>query len=427
MRASLHRIPALLLLLSVLAGCSGKSLEIDVEPVDSSAATSRQLGWFSRAAIDAWLRWNVYRKTRSGLVALFAIDGQPVYGAAAGWADIEAKTPMTLDTRMRFASMTKPVTAVAAHMLIEEGKLGLDDRVDQYIPEFAEPRVATSQQRNADGNFTTVAAAPAPTIRHLLMFASGIGPGRVADTELGQYWRANGPRNQATGTLGERVAKLGGLPLFEQPGSRWRYGWSADVLARVIEIASDQPFDEFLQQRIFVPLGMRDTRFRYADPHPEEIATVYTQNESGELTAVVNPDNDQYYPEGGSGLISTAQDYLRFSLMLFNGGEYQGVRLLSAMTVRLLSQLHVPDGVLASEGIEGLGWGLGMSVMANAEASVLAGHDGDFGWAGYFGTTFFISPSSGLVGVVLSQNEPGPHSDLPISVYVVQSLAFAGL
>ena len=131
MRAVPHRVPALLLLLGVLAGCSGKSLEIDVEPVVSSAATSRQLSWFNRAAIDAWLRWNVYRGARSGFAALFAIDGQPVYGSAAGWADIEAKTPMTLDTRMRFASMTKPVTAVAAHMLIEEGKLGLDDRIDQ--------------------------------------------------------------------------------------------------------------------------------------------------------------------------------------------------------------------------------------------------------------------------------------------------------
>ena len=172
---------------------------------------------------------------------------------------------------------------------------------------------------------------------------------------------------------------------------------------------------------------MDDTRFRFADPRPGEIATVYTQDEQGELVAVPRPDSDTEYPEGGSGLVSTAQDYLRFALMLWNGGEYGGVRLLREETVQAMTRLHVDSGVLASEDIDGLGWGLGMAVVADADATPFGDRNGDFFWSGYFGTTFFVSPSTGLVGVVLSQNEPGPHSDLPIGVYGVQTLAFLGL
>lgn len=194
--------------------------------------------------MDAYLRWNAWTEARSGFVAMFARDGHPVYATAAGYADIAAQTPMTLDTRMRFASMTKPVTAVAAHILLEEGKLGLDDPVERYIPAMANARVATSHTRGADGAFPTEPADPIPTVRHLLMFSSGVGPGMTGPSDLSRHWKEHGLRSTRTGSLAERVDRIVQHPLFEQPATRWRYGGSADVLARVIEVAAGEPFGE---------------------------------------------------------------------------------------------------------------------------------------------------------------------------------------
>jgi CubicO group peptidase (beta-lactamase class C family) len=407
-------------------GCSGDSLEPGVPPADGASPQVEGLDWWSRAAIDTILRYSVWSGSRSGYVTMFARDGQPVYASAVGWADIDSHRPMALDTRMRFSSMTKPVTAVAAMMLVEQGVLGLDDPVSRYIPAFSDILVATSQARDDNGNFPTVAAEPQLQIRHLLMFASGIGPGRDEPTELWQHWQDNGPRTRAAGSLGDRIEHLATLPLFEHPGQRWRYGWSADVLARVVEVASNQTFDGFLEQQIFQPLGMTATTFMPPLAQRGSFATVYTQDENGDLVALV-PASDTDYPEGGSGLVSTAGDYMRFALMLWNGGEYRGARILQAATVEQMRQLHVPSGVLVEDGIEGVGWGLGMAVTADAEASLIPDRDGDFWWAGYFGTSFFISPKTGLVGIVLSQNEPGPYSDRPITLYIAQALAFAGL
>ena len=223
-----------LFLALALAGCSGKSLPVSVPPVDDSATAAAPLSWWSRAAMNALLRLDVWRGERSGYVALFARDGQPVFATSAGWADIEGAVPMTLDTRMRFASMTKPMTAVAALQLVEQGRLGLDDPVSQYVPAFANARVAVDHSRNADGEFETVPADPVPTVRHLLMFASGVGPGRGKDSDLIRTWQDTGPRSDTVSGMDDWVDQLAQLPLFEQPGTLWRYGWSADVLARVV-------------------------------------------------------------------------------------------------------------------------------------------------------------------------------------------------
>jgi CubicO group peptidase (beta-lactamase class C family) len=287
-------------------------------------------------------------------------------------------------------------------------------------------RVATRHVRDRDDGFATEPVRVPMTIRHLLTFTSGIGPGRDDPTDLWRHWQANGPRTLASGSLADRIDHLATLPLFENPGTRWRYGWSADVLARVVEVASGQAFDTYLQAHIFAPLGMTRTRFLLSLKDRSELASVYTQDENGELVPVT-PESDTDFPEGGSGLVSSASDYLRFALMLWNEGEYRGTRVLRAETVRELRRLHVPTGVLTGEGIDGMGWGLGVAVTADAQASRLPDHDGDVWWAGYLGSTFFVSPDTGLVGVLLSQNEPGPHSDDPIAIYVAQALAFAGL
>jgi len=417
----------------LLCACSGESLDAEIPPATPEAPPAQELAWWSRAAMDATLRFEVWSGRRSGFVAAFARDGRPVHAGAWGWADLERKVPMQLDTRVRIASMTKAVTAVAALLLVEEGRIALDDPVARFVPAFAEARVATSYDARPDGSFATEPADPAPTVRHLLMFASGLGPGMRDAGDLSQHWEEHGLYASEHGSLAERVERLAALPLFEQPGARWRYGASADVLARVVEVAAGEPFDRFLARRIFEPLGMKATAFLPPPDQRRELARVYTQNEDGDLVLAPRETRPLDWTPGGSGLVSTAPDYLRFALMLWNEGSYHGARILSPETVRLMRQPHLSSGVLEAGGpggsmaIEGLGWGLGVSVVVDADATPFTDRDGDFWWAGYFNTTFFVSPESGLVGVVLSQNEPGPHSGLPIGVYVAQGLAFAGL
>ncbi|MAR59806.1 MAG: hypothetical protein CMK34_07365 [Porticoccaceae bacterium] len=406
----------------LMQGCSGKSMELLVPSANQSASVSQNLPWWRRAAMDAFMRYSVWSGSRSGFVTMIAHEGELIYSNAVGWANIETKIPMQLDTKMRFASMTKPVTAVAAMLLIEEGKLGLNDPVSKYIPEFANTRVALNENKSTSGTFDTKPLKNPMVVRHLLLFSSGVGPGYSASTDLMEYWKANGIRSKRPGDLAERVSSLARLPLFEEPGTRWRYGSSADILARVVEVASGENYDKFLTRRIFEPLGMTKTRFRHSVVNQHELAEVYTQSEYGDL-AVAPKLIDVDWNQGGSGLVSTAGDYMRFALMLWNKGHYQGIRILSEATVSEMTRLHLPSGVFAYRGVEGLGWGLGMSVKVGKDGR-LPGHDGDIGWGGYYGTTFFISPNTGLVGIVLSQNELSEFSDgYQKDIYVVQGLA----
>ena len=377
-------------------------------------------------AIDLFLKAGALLGLQSGYVAMFARDGQVVYGTTAGYADIASGTPMTLDTKFRIASMTKPVTATAAMILVEEGRLRLDDPVSTYIPAAANLRVAASQSAAADGTFATTALDRPLTVRDLLTFSSGIG-GADNTSDLDKLWAANNIY-AGSGSLADRVNRIMTLPLFAQPGTQWRYGWSADVLARVVEVASGTPFGDFVTNRILEPLGMTSTEFLSGMSSRDKLATMYTQDASGRLVPVdsARGDSPDWTP-GGSGLVSTAGDYMRFALMLWNGGTYQGTQILKPETVALMTKPQVQSGVLVDQGIEGLGWGLGMAVVVDANATATFDRTGDFWWSGVYGTTFFVSPSTGLVGVVLSQNQTGKYSAVPYVVYLTQALAFLGL
>jgi CubicO group peptidase (beta-lactamase class C family) len=419
-------VPTLLVTMLLVCGCNGQSKELNLPPAQDGLAPPENLAWWSRAAIDALMRFSVWQGSHSGYIALFARDGVPIYSNAVGFKDIASGQDMAMDTHVRIASMTKPITAVAAMSLVEEGALRLDDPVADYLPEFSNLRVATSHSPNADGTFPSKPSTTILRVRHLLMFASGMGPGREDGSALVKYWDDNGIYEQPEGALAERVTAIASFPLLEEPGTRWRYGFSADVLARVIEVVSGQSISDVLQARVLQPLGMEHTRYLPPPADREELATVYTQDQDGKLIEAPLPYDTDWTP-GGGGLVSTATDYMRFALMLWNGGEYQGVRILQQATIDEMRKLHVPDGVLAAEGIEGLGWGLGMAVVADADATMTPDRDGDFWWAGYYGTTFFVSPETGLVGIVMIQNEPSEYSGLPIGVYIAQGLAFAGL
>ena len=397
--------------------------------IDGSDARAEPLAWWSRKAIQGMFDWRVGTGARSGYVAMFARDGEVVFATTAGYADVEREIPMTLDTRLRIASLTKPITAVAAMSLVEEGLLDLDDPVAKYIPTAADLRYATHHERNAEGGFDSLPLPSPLRVRHLLMFASGVGGSRAIgdSSDLGKLWRERGV-SAGSGSLGERVERALALPLFEPPGTAWRYGGSADVLARVLEVAAGRPFPEILRERVFTPLGMGRTEHL---PPPEgqgDLARVYTQDEHGALVLVPKRiDERRDWTPGGSGLVSTVGDYMRFGLMLRNRGSLDGVRVLEEETVALMTRPHVESGVLESQGLDGLGWGLGMSVVVDSERSLTLDRDGDFWWAGYFGTYWAVSPEADLVGVVFSQHEPGPHTDLPFAPGAAMSLALAGL
>jgi CubicO group peptidase (beta-lactamase class C family) len=333
---------------------------------------------------------------------------------------------MRLDTRFRMASMTKPLTATAALILIEEGRLRLDDTVERFIPAASELRVATSHDLDASGRILSVPLARPLTVRDLLTFSAGIGA-RDDVSDLGRLW-AERDIYAGQGSLEDRVDRILTAPLYEQPGERWRYGWSADVLARVVEVAADEPFGQFLARRIFVPLGMSSSSFVPADDEHGKLAQMYTQDEDQNLVVVPVPASEALdWTPGGSGLVAPAGDYMRFALMLWNGGSYDGVRILSRESVAQMTRLQVDSGVLEEEQIDGLGWGFGLAVVADSDATPMSDRSGDYWWSGYYGTTFFVSPETGLVGVVLTQNQPSPHSDRPYPIYLAQAFAFYGI
>jgi CubicO group peptidase (beta-lactamase class C family) len=423
-RRRTHR--SLLAVLACLLAACGELPAVDVPAADSQLEPTSGLPAPVRWGIDAALELSAMASAHSGYVALFAHRGRVVHAKTAGYADLEAKRPMALDTPFRIASMTKPVTAVAGLALIEERLLSLDDPVARYIPAAGGLRVATSTECDAEGVIPTSPLARPLTVRDLFTFTAGIGSGEE-DSDLGRHWREHG-LYAGTGNLAERIDRLMTLPLFEQPGQRWRYGGALDVLGRVMEIASGKPLDEILQSRIFDPLGMTSTRYLSVTERPEELAVVYTQDEDRNLIRVDRTALDAMdWTPGGGGLVSTAGDYMRFALMLWNRGSYDGARILSPETVALMTRPHVADGVLADYDMEGLGWGLGVAVVTDAGATPMIDRNGDFWWSGYLTTNFFVSPEKDLVGIVLAQNEPSPHTPLPYAVYLAPAFAFFGL
>jgi len=414
---------------AVLGACATPSQippETAVPVAGQAGSPARSLSPAWTSAMDAFLDFQVWIGAHSGYVAMFALDGRLVHVKTAGFADIESRRAMDVDTRFRMASMTKPVTAVAALILIEEGRLALDDPVANYIPAAASARVATSVEVAADGRVPTERLRRPLTVRDLLTFRAGIGS-EEDPSPLGRLWAE---RNvyEGGGPLGDRVDRILRLPLYEQPGERWRYGWSADVLGRVVEVAAGEPLARFVRSRILDPLGMRSSEYLSPEIDRSRLATLYTQDEKRRLTPVATEERDaQEWTPGGSGLVSTAPDFMRFALMLWNRGSYDGARILSPASVERMTQAHVCEGVLSDDGIEGLGWGLGIAVVLDSGDTPVIDRDGDFWWSGVYGTTFFVSPSTGLVAIVLAQNEPSEYSRMPIAVFLAPAFAFFGL
>ena len=354
------------------------------------------------ARLSATFREDVERNMIPGAVVLIARGGRVAYAEAFGWRDREAKAPMELDAIFRIASMTKPLTSVAAMILAEEGKLQIAAPLAEYLPEFSNRTVGAER----------VPAKRVMTVQDLLRHTSGLTYAAFGDSPVQMIWRDAQPMTENQ-TSAEMVAKLASLPLMFEPGTTWEYSMSTDVLGRVVEVVSGQNLADFIDARICRPLDLRDTGFAATGERAARVAEPQVDPSTGARPPMRNVTNPGRWASGGGGAVSTTADYTRFCQMLLNGGELDGTRILAPNTVALMAADHLsPDcaygdtarprfGALAPVPEMGYGFGLGFAVRTAAGRCPLPGSVGEYFWGGVLGTSFWIDPVEELVVVAM--------------------------
>jgi len=390
----------------------GLALALIAFPAALSAQARDAFDSSRLARLDAYLQQSVDSQWIAGAVALVLRDGEPVYERAVGWADREAGRRMTPDAIFRIASQTKAITSTAIMMLVEEGRIALNDPVSKWLPSFARTTVASS----ADSGRTLAPARRAITIFDLLTHTAGISYG--TDAHLTARYREAGLGPAAgfgwyTADKNEDVCttmdRLGALPFAAQPGERWVYGYNTDVLGCVVERASGVPLAEFIRTRITAPLGMHDTEFFVARDKASRLVTVYRSDadrravraDTGARGQGHYVDGPRRNAAGGAGLTSTARDYARFLEAMRLGGALDGVRLLSPRAVALMTTNQVGTRYNAN----GLGWGLAFETVDRLGANGFSS-SGSFGWGGAYASIYSVDPAERLVLVLMLQNLP---------------------
>ena len=385
-------------------------MQLDAWPEDVGLSTPRL------ARVTQWMRRWVDTGQLPGLLVAVVRDDRLAYFEICGDRDVEAKRPVRPDTIYRIYSMTKPITTVAALMLYEEGCFQLDDPVARFIPSFAGIRVFAGGDAES---FETVPLARPVTVHDLMTHTSGLTYGFQHEHPVDALYRTRRIEfNANLGPLADLVEAAAAQPLLFQPGTRWNYGVSTDVLGRLVEIWSGVPLDTFFEERIFAPLGMCDTGFHVPEGQGGRFASNYTRADGGGL-ALHDSAGDSRFLEpartlsGGGGLVSTAADYLRFMRMLRGRGALEGVRLLGRKSVELMTMNHLP-GDLVDMGqprfsempFAGIGFGLGVSVVLDPAKARILGSPGEYAWGGMASTTFWVDPAEDLVVLLLTQLTP---------------------
>ncbi len=385
-------------------------MRTDARPEDVGLSAPRL------ARIREWMRRWVDSGRLPGLLVAVARDDRLAWADTCGWSDVAARRAVEPDTIYRIYSMTKPITTVAALMLYEEGRFQLDDPVAKFIPAFAGTQVFESGDAES---FTTVPLARPITVHDLMVHTSGLTYGFQREHAVDALYRKRGVEfNANLEPLAGLVEAAAAQPLVFQPGTRWNYSVSTDVLGRLVEIWSGVPLDAFFDERIFAPLGMRDTGFHVREGQAHRLASSYVR--AGDCgIGLAEPAAGSRFLEpavtlsGGGGLVSTAADYLRFMRMLRGRGALEGVRILGRKSVELMTMNHLP-GDLADMGrprfaempFAGIGFGLGVSVLLDPARARILGSPGEYAWGGMASTAFWVDPAEDLMVLLLTQLMP---------------------
>ena len=368
---------------------------------ESAGMSSRKL-----EKVDVAVEDLVRQKRLAGATVMVARHGQVVYFKAFGKMNLESEKPMPLDCIFRIHSMTKAITTAAALTLYDDGEIELDKPVSNYLPEFKGLKVWTDA-----GN---VAPSREPTIRDLMRHTAGLTYGFFGDTAVDKLYREAEllDRNH---DLKEMCEKLARLPLLYDPGTKWEYSFASDVLGRVIEVVSGMTFDAFLEDRLFLPLGMKDTAFYVPSDKVNRFAASYQSDGKGTLTPSENQPASAYlikprFLSGGGGLVSTSRDYMRFLQMIAHGGRLEGARILKPETVALMTHNQLPDALIpigfGAEKRRGVAFGLGFAVRIESTDWDPMSHVGEYGWDGLASLHYWSSPKDDLVVVTMEQTLP---------------------
>jgi CubicO group peptidase (beta-lactamase class C family) len=368
---------------------------------------------------------------------MIARHGDIAHLGVNGHADVERQMPLAADTIFRIYSMTKPITSVALMMLVEEGKIALEDPVHRYIPEWKNLAVYAAGTHRT--GFQTVPVARPMQVIDLLRHTSGLTYGFQLRTNVDAAYRAHkiGEIEKA-GTLADMIAALAKLPLEFSPGEAWNYSVATDVCGWLVQVVSGQSFEDFLADRLFKPLGMVDTGFHVRDGQAHRFATCYQPTRDGGIEVQDDAATSGFlkppsFISGGGGLVSTAADYLRFCTMLINGGTLDGHRYISRKTLDLMTANHLPGGggiasmsrsMFSEAAYDGIGFGLGFASTMNAAQTLMPGSDGDFFWGGAASTFFWIDPQEDLIGIFMTQLIPS--STYPVR-REVRTMVYAAL
>ena len=368
------------------------------------------------ARIDEHLRRRYLEPGKiAGCLTLVARGGRPAWLSAQGLMDRERGRAVQPDTIFRIYSMTKPITSVALMQLYERGHFQLDDPVHKFIPEWRDLRVFQSGNHP---DFLTRPVDRPMTIRDLFTHQSGLTYGFMERTNLDAAYRklgVGGPPE--SGSLRQMIEQLAELPLEFSPGAAWNYSVATDVLAYLVEVFSGQPYDEYLEEHVFAPLGMVDTGFTVPAAKVDRFAANYRRDRHKKLILLDDPRTSHYtrdvsFFSGGGGLVSTMHDYYRFCQMMLNGGTLGGARILGRKTVELMTMNHLPGGsdltdlavgAFSETTYEGVGFGLGVSVTLDLTVAQSIGSAGEYGWGGAASTAFWIDPKEDLIVIFMVQ------------------------
>jgi CubicO group peptidase (beta-lactamase class C family) len=358
------------------------------------------------ARIKAKMQQYIDEGKIAGIVTLVARKGQVAYFEKFGFQDVETKKPMALDTIFRIYSMTKPITNVALMMLYEQGLFHMDDPISQFIPDFKNVKVLVEDGKLEDPEREI-------TIHDLLTHTAGLSYASDLDSAVDEAYREADIWDPKIDNQ-EFVRRVARMPLRFHPGQNWFYSVATDVIGHLIEILTDRALPDFLDDAIFQPLGMEDTSFAVPPNKADRLATLYGLSSEGPLEIIEKTVGGEYFDVkvfyGGSGLVSTASDYLRFSQLILNKGELDGVRLLGRKTVEWMTINHLPQDLLkiipAQDLMPGFGFGIGFSIVVDLPQSAMLGSLGSHGWGGWASTHFWIDPLEELIGILMLQYIP---------------------